>query len=246
MARTRKISEPKPARAAPLTRDTIVGAAKAVLERDGYDALTMRAVASELGVRAASLYWHVRDKDLLEDWLFGALLDEVTLTVRGADWREDVRAIARQMRGHLMSKRDMQRVSAGRFVLGPPLLRQMEIILGVLRRGGLSNRDAAFGIYTLLNYVNGFVLFQTAPLSAAQAKGAKRGVVFAGLRRQLAALPAATYPNSVALAGDLTSNDPDARFEFGLDLLIEGLERRAKPSHADAWRPASEGLNQES
>jgi TetR/AcrR family transcriptional regulator, tetracycline repressor protein len=212
---------------APLTRETIIAAAKILLERDGYDALTMRAVAKQLGVQAASLYWHVRDKELLEDWLFGALLDEVELTVRGVDWREDVRAIARQMRRLLLSKRDMQRVSAGRFVLGPPLLRQMETILGVLRGGGLPNRDAAYAIYALLNYVNGFVLFQTSPLSAAQAKGVKRGAVFADLRRQLAALPADTYPNSVALAADLTSDSPDARFEFGLDLLVEGLERRA-------------------
>jgi TetR/AcrR family tetracycline transcriptional repressor len=213
---------------APVTREAIVAAAKTLLERDGYDALTMRAVANELGVQAASLYWHVRDKELLEDWLFDALLDEVKLTVRGVDWREDLRGIARQMRRQLMGKRDMQRVSAGRFVLGPPLLRQMETILGVLRGGGLPNRDAAYAIYALLNYVNGFVLFQTAPLSAAQAKGTKRGAVFAKLRRQLAALPPEVYPNSVALANDLTSDNPDARFEFGLDLLVVGLERRAK------------------
>jgi TetR/AcrR family tetracycline transcriptional repressor len=224
------MATPKPKTApktVPLTREAIVAAAKTLLERDGYDALTMRAVAKELGVQAASLYWHVRDKELLEDWLFVALLDEVRLTVRGVDWREDLRGIARQMRRQLTSKRDMQRVSAGRFVLGPPLLRQMETILGVLRGGGLRNRDAAYAIYALLNYVNGFVLFQTAPLSAAQAKGTKRGAVFAELRRQLSALPADAYPNSVALAADLTSENPDARFEFGLDLLVEGLERRA-------------------
>lgn len=209
-----------------LARDTIVIAAKRILQRDGYDALTMRSLARELGVQAASLYWHVRDKDLLEDWLFEALLDEVRLTPRGKDWREDLRAIARQMRTQLMSKRDMQRISAGRFVLGPALLRQMETILTVLRRGGLANRDAAFAVYTLLTYVNGFVLFQTARLSAAQATGVARAKILAKVRAELAALPADTYPNSIALAEDLTEDDPDARFDFGLDLLIAGLERR--------------------
>ena len=175
---------------------------------------------------AASLYWHVRDKALLEDWLFESLLGEVRLTLAGRDWRDDLRAIARQMRAHLMAKRDMQRVSAGRFVLGPALLRQMETILGVLRGGGLANRDAAFAVYTLLTYVNGFVLFQTSRLSAAQASGVKRRDVLEKLRRQLAALPADTYPNSIAVAEDLTADDPDVRFDFGLDLLIEGLGRR--------------------
>jgi TetR/AcrR family tetracycline transcriptional repressor len=226
MLRTGNRARARSSRTVPLTRESIVAAAKAMLERHGYDALTMRALAKDLGVKAASLYWHVRDKELLEDWLFAALLEEVELTIGGVDWRADLRSIAQQMRRQLTRKRDMQRISAGRFVLGPPLLNHMEGILGVLRRGGLSDRDAAYAIYALLNYVNGFVLFQTAPLSAAQTKGARRGAIFAKLRRQLAALPPATYPNSVALARELTSDAPDARFEFGLDLLIEGLERK--------------------
>jgi TetR/AcrR family transcriptional regulator, tetracycline repressor protein len=210
-----------------LTEKSITAAAAAILEREGYDALTMRSVATELGVQAASLYWHVKDKEQLEDLLFGALLAEVDLKITGSDWRVDIRAVARQMKQHLMRKRDMQRISAGRFVLGPALLRHMETILGVLRGSGLSDDEAAFASYALLNYVNGFVLFQTAPLSAAQAKGAKRSAVFAELRRQLGTLPSETYPNSVALASALTSDDPDARFEFGLNLFVEGLERRA-------------------
>lgn len=216
----------RPKEAVPLTRDTIVVATKRILQRDGYDALTMRSLARELGVQAASLYWHVRDKDLLEDWLFEALLDEVRLTPRGKDWREDLRVIARQMRTQLMSKRDMQQISAGRFVLGPALLRQMETILTVLRQSGLANRDAAFAVYTLLTYVNGFVLFQTRRLSAAQGKGIGRAKILAKLRSELVALPPDIYPNSIALAEDLTADDPDARFDFGLELLIGGLERR--------------------
>jgi AcrR family transcriptional regulator len=219
-----------PSKAGRLTRERIVAAAMALLDRDGYDALTMRSLAQELGVRAASLYWHVRDKEELEDWLFGAFLGEVQLIIVGADWRDDFRAIARQMKQQLLRRRDMQRISAGRFVLGPPLLRHIETILEVLGRGGLSGRDAAYGIYALLNYVNGFVLFQAAPLSAAEAKGQARRAIFAALRRQFEALPPAAFPNAVALAADLTSDDPDARFEFGLDLLVAGLDRLAAQS----------------
>lgn len=228
MTRLERASRKRARGGARLTGQSITAAAAAILERDGYDALTMRSVATELGVKAASLYWHVKDKEQLEDLLFSALLAEVELEVAGSDWRVDIRGIAQQMKRHLLRKRDMQRIAAGRFVLGPPLLRHMETILRVLRGGGLSDGDAAFAIYALLNYVNGFVLFQMGPLSAAQAKGAKRSAIFAELRRELAALPPVSYPNCVALADVMTSDDPDARFEFGLDLLIEGFERRAE------------------
>jgi TetR/AcrR family transcriptional regulator, tetracycline repressor protein len=206
-----------------LTRQRIVAAAATILAREGYDALTMRALARELGVQAASLYWHVKDKEQLEDWLFDALLSDIVLAVDGLDWRDDLRAIARQMRHQLMRKRDMQRISAGRFVLGSNLLRHMEIILGALRRAGLGGQDAAYAVYALLTYVNGFVLFQKSPLSAAQAKGTSRQNIFAQLRRQISALPSATYPHTVALAEALTTDDPDARFDFGIDRLIDGL-----------------------
>jgi AcrR family transcriptional regulator len=209
-----------------LTQARIVAAAMTILDRDGYDALTMRRVAEELDIKAASLYWHVRDKEQLEDLLFAALLDQVELEIGGADWRDDLRAVARQMKHQLLARRDMQRVSAGRFVLAPALLRHIETIMGVLRRGGFGKRDAAYAIYALLNYVNGFVLFQTAPLSAAQAKGVPRRAIFARLRRQFAALSPDTYPHAVAVADELTSDDPEARFEFGLDVLIAGLEAR--------------------
>jgi TetR/AcrR family transcriptional regulator, tetracycline repressor protein len=146
-----------------LTREHIVATAARLLEREGYEALTMRSLARELGIQAASLYWHVADREELEDLIFEALLADLELVVVGGDWREDLRSLARQLLAYLTAKRDVQRIIAGRFVLGPHLLRHLERILGVLQRGGLDGRDAAYALYTLLTYVNGFVLFQSNP-----------------------------------------------------------------------------------
>src|SRR5579863_6258354 len=77
-----------------LSRDEIVAAAAAILERDGYDALTMRAIAAELGVQAAALYRHVAGREALDDLLFDHLMADCTPAVDGRDWREDVRSIA--------------------------------------------------------------------------------------------------------------------------------------------------------
>jgi TetR/AcrR family tetracycline transcriptional repressor len=206
-----------------LSREHIVGAAARLLEREGYEALTMRSLAAELGIRAASLYWHVADREELEDLLFETLLADLELVLDGVDWRKDLCSLAYQLLAHLTAKRDVQRIIAGRFVLGQHLLRHLERILGVLRRGGLDGRDAAYALYALLTYVNGFVLFQGSALSRAHAHGAERRDVLARLREQLAALPRDSYPHSVALAEELTAEDPAGRFDFGLARLIDGL-----------------------
>src|SRR5258707_13559867 len=79
---------------AQITLDDVVQAAAAVLARDGYDGLTMRAVAAEIGVRAPSLYWHVRSKEDLSLLLFDHLIDNLDYGFPTGDWRADRRPMA--------------------------------------------------------------------------------------------------------------------------------------------------------
>ncbi|MGH7776659.1 MAG: TetR family transcriptional regulator, partial [Candidatus Dormibacterales bacterium] len=76
-----------------LTRGGVVSAALDLLRTDGLDGLTMRALADRLGVKAASLYWHVRDRDELLDLVAAALLAEVGTPPRGAGWRAGALAL---------------------------------------------------------------------------------------------------------------------------------------------------------
>src|SRR5262245_11121476 len=83
----------------PLTRQAIVEAALRVLDREGMDALSMRKVGEELGTGAASLYWHVRNKDELLQLVFEAVSEETTLPRPDpARWQEQLRDVAREMR----------------------------------------------------------------------------------------------------------------------------------------------------
>ncbi|MEU5388634.1 TetR/AcrR family transcriptional regulator [Kitasatospora cineracea] len=210
-----------PARA--LTRACIAAAALRVLARDGLAGLSMRKVAAEVGVKAASLYWHVRNKEELLDLLNDALVAGAEIPPRTGDWRAQYLEYGRRYRALLLATRDAARIVAGRLATGPHILAVLEDQLDRLRGAGFTDADAAMASYLLSAYVQGFVLQEQSPLSAAEAAGATRGEVARAAGEVFRTLPAETHPNLVALAADLTDPDMDARFEFGLHRLADGL-----------------------
>jgi TetR/AcrR family tetracycline transcriptional repressor len=204
-----------------LTRDAVVEAAARVLQRDGYGGLTMRAIADDLGVQAPALYWYVANKEMLEVLLYDHLMSGFVVALTGADWRENVRQAARQLRQHMRGKRDIIRIAPRDFSLGPNSMAQLEGGLTILLAGGLSARDAAYAFNMLFNYVANWVegegrasVADLGPPHMADELETPRGV------------DAALYPNVTALAGHLAADDLDGRFEFGLECMIAGLERR--------------------
>jgi AcrR family transcriptional regulator len=205
-----------------LTRDEIVGAAAAILARDGYDALTMRAVAAELGVQAAALYRHVAGRDELDDLLFDHLMADCAPEVAGRDWREDLRTIAAAWRAHLIGKRDATRIPLSLVSVGPNVAPLMEALLRALRRSGLDDDDVAMAYDACLLFVHGL----------ASSEAAFRGLASRpeGPPRHAPMSPAwaSAYPTIVALADRLFAvPDFDAQFAFGLDALVAAIERRA-------------------
>ncbi|MFB7619059.1 TetR/AcrR family transcriptional regulator [Kitasatospora sp. NPDC056181] len=212
-----------------LTRDALVVAALRVLERDGLAGLSMRKVAAEVGVKAASLYWHVRNKDELLDLLNDAIMADAVAPPREGDWRSQFLDYGRRYRRLLLDKRDAAKVVAGRLAPGPHLLRLLEEQLDRLREAGFSDADAAMTTYLLGAYVQGFVLQEQSPISADEARGASRGEIAAAAGDRFRALPAEEFPNIVALADDLTQPAMDARFDFGLERILDGLAALLPP-----------------
>ncbi len=211
----------------PLSRDAIADAGLAVLERDGFDGLSMRKVAAELGVRAASLYWHVRDKQELLDLLADALLRDLDLTSASGDWREQIANAARCYRRALLRQRDAIRVLAGRFVIGPNYAKALEWTLSTLRAAGFGKGDAAHALYlVMVAYTQGFVSQESAPMTAAEASGASPQETMAAIAAEIRALPAETYPCVTDSADILTKLNLDDRFEFGLTRILDGLALR--------------------
>src|SRR5579864_3217812 len=181
-------------RKALLTREGIVAAAMRLVERQGYDALTIRNVAAELGVKSASLYWHFPTKEALVDRLADEVLADLEHAPPSDDWRRDLREGSLRLFRYLLSKRDAARLRAGRLLTGPHSLRLMEAGLGAFRRAGLSPRDAAFASHAVHVYVVGFVIFAVSPLSAVEADGASPEEALAAAHATFASLSPAAFP----------------------------------------------------
>lgn len=194
-----------------LSRDDVIAAAARVLQRDGYDGLTMRGVAAELQVKAPALYWHVRSKGDLSLLLFDHLIADLDYGAPSGDWRADLRRAAHALRRRLVETRDITRLFPDDYGSGPRALRPLEMSLGVLRQAGLTGTEALQAYGVALSFIVGWARFEV--VRRAQPAG------------RAGALPAAPPPNLAwALAGGPV--DPEAGFDFGVDLLIAGLERR--------------------
>ena len=210
----------------PLDRDRVVRVALELLDEVGLEGLSMRRLADRLGIKAASVYWHVRDKEELLDLVFDRVIGEIEVPEpEPSRWRGQVAEVAREMRRVTNSHRDIARVQLGRFPLGPNALTFSEGLHAILRSGGLPDRTSAYAGQLLPLYVSAFALEEGSGLRSPSGEEASPEDVLGAIRGYLGSLPAERFPNLVALAGDITGGDPDERFEFGLELLLDGLER---------------------
>jgi TetR/AcrR family tetracycline transcriptional repressor len=215
------------ARRLPLDRDRVVRVALELLDEVGLPGLSMRRLADRLGVKAASVYWHVRDKEELLDLVFDRVIGEVEVPEPDLlRWREQVWDVARRMRRVTNSHRDVARIQLGRFPIGPNALAFSEGLLAILRAGGLPHRASAYFAALLPLYVSAFSLEEASGLRSLGGAKASPEEVLEEIRGYFASLPAERFPNLSARAGDITGGEPDDRFEFGLGLLLDGLERR--------------------
>lgn len=211
-----------------LDTDAITAAGLAVLDEVGLDALTMARVADWLQVKTASLYWHVRDKQHLLDLLADALANSLDLGMFAdpTDWRGALASMLRAMRRHLLAHRDAARVLHGRFGTGPGQLRNIEVMLALLRGAGFDKRATTYALFMATTFLIGFVTGERGQLSASVAEGQTPRDYLGELREHFAALPAEQYPTTVDLADELTEPDLDSRFEFALTCLLDGIEAR--------------------
>ncbi len=203
----------------------IVQAALQLLDEVGLDGLTMRRLAERLNVKAASLYWHVRDKEQLIVLLANEISASVSAPDPGLSWREQLTTFAEGYRRVLLSHRDAARVM---MLSGPPSgaerLNLVEMLLGVLLKAGFSPKDAAYAGFLLNDYVTTFVMEETRYLASPEESGeSDKDEV-----NWIEALPREQYPNIIALAPHWLNVDPDEQFHFGGEVLLDGLEKRLK------------------
>jgi TetR/AcrR family tetracycline transcriptional repressor len=220
-------AEPPPKRPA-LTREQIVREALALLDEVGYDGLTMRRVADRLGVQAASLYKHVRDKHELLTLLADAISGEVRpFAADGSQsWRAQLEAGAWDYRRVLLAHRDAARVLVSTPPIGPKRLQAIEQWLAMLRSGGVSDADVADVASVLNTFVTGFVLDETQALPSGDRPAIPDAEARAEVERFFKSLPPERFPTVVDLSDELVNADMDRRFGLAVQLFLDGLERR--------------------
>lgn len=197
----------------PLTPARIARAAITIADRDGVSAVTMRRVGSELGVEGMALYRHFAGKDELLEAMVDLLVGEIPDPPALGSWRAAIRARALSARQIFGGRRWAQRLLATRVVLGPGTLRHIEAVTRALRDAGFSYALAHNTMHVLGARIYGFT---QEPFDDALTPEA--------VQRFVALIQAGEYP---AMKGALPHirHDADSEFEFGLDLLLDALER---------------------
>ena len=218
-------AEPAPKRPS-IDRERLVGEALALLDAAGFDGLTMRRLAERLGVQAASLYNHVRDKHELLALLADAICAEVREPNPRRPWREQLEAVAWDYRRVLLAHRDAARVLVATPPVGPRRVRLIEETLAMLRAAGFGDEETADAASVFNTYVVGFVLDETQALPGGDLTDMPADEVGEHFKRWFKALPADRYPTIAALADRLLDADMDRRFGFGLRALLDGWEIR--------------------
>jgi len=202
----------------PLSRERILDAALALADEGGIEAVSMRRLGQVLGVEAMSLYKHVADKEAILDGILDLVMDEVEVPSPDLDWRTSIRRSAISAHEALRRHPWAGMVLESRLNPGPARLRYLDAVVGVLRGAGFDTAMVARALMALDSHTYGFTMQELAmPFDAAGAPSAAEEMaarVFAG-----------AYPNLAAMAELVMSGAQLLDFEFGLDLLLDGLER---------------------
>ncbi len=223
------MSEPGATRRGRLTRDRVLQAAVALADAGGIESLTMRKLGVELGVEAMSLYNHVANKGDLLDGMIDVVFGEIDLPTEGTGWKVAMRRRAISARAALSRHRWAVGRMESRATPGPATLRHHDAVLGILRGAGFSIVLAAHAYSVLDSYIYGFALQEpTLPFETGADAGEDAAKVTQAI---MARFTSGQYPHLTELAVEhvlAPGYDYGDEFEYGLDLILDGLEKASR------------------
>jgi AcrR family transcriptional regulator len=205
-----------------LTRERVLRVALAHADAGGLEALTMRKLAEELGVAPMALYRHVANRDDLVDGMVDIVFGEIDLPSAGDDWRAAMRQRAISVRDVLSCHRWAIGLMESRANPGPANLRHHDAVIGSLRAAGFDMAMVAHAYSVLDSYIYGFALTKmNLPFESGDD-------VAEIAQTMLEPFPVDEYPNLVAFITEHAMKpgyDYGDEFEYGLDAILDGLER---------------------
>lgn len=203
-----------------LSRERVLAAALRLADEEGIEAVSMRRLGQALGVEAMSLYKHVAGKEDILDGIADLVMEEVEVPSRDLPWRAALSQSAISTHRALLRHPWASAVLESRRNPGPTRLRYLDTVVSILLDAGFTLHDVARAFMAVDSHVYGFTLqvlawpfdLRDAPEEAARMANETFGDAYPGLR---------------AMAG-LAASEPGVpvELEFGLDLILDGLERR--------------------
>jgi AcrR family transcriptional regulator len=219
-------SRERPAKA-PLSREAVVEAGMRVLRASRIEAVTMRAVASELDTSASALYVYFPNRQALLEGMFDAVVETIDLGPEPdpEHWREQVVALLNRVVEAMDAHPGIARVPLANPPTGPAAARVAERLLALLTAGGVDDRSIAWFVDVVFLFVNA-TAYETAIYVA---EGSSEEHFDERLLTEFQQLPAEEFPNFTRLLPIITKGSGEERFNFGLSLMINGLLHTEPP-----------------
>jgi len=204
----------------PLSRERVLRAAVRLADEGGLESVSMRKLGQMLQVEAMSLYKHVASKDDILDGMADLVTSEFEVPSADVDWKSAIRRSAISAHQVLLRHPWASGLIESRLNAGPARLRFLEAVIGTLTAAEFTMPTVIRAVMALDSHTYGFVLQELAwPFDAENAPEAAASFA--------QGLPASDYPNLLAVAEMVTTapRGVPVDFEFGLDLILDGLER---------------------
>ena len=200
-----------------LSREQVLSTALDLLDEVGLEQLTMRRLATALGVQNGATYWHFGSKQALLEAMADSLLIDLTAGLDAEpSWAEGICELARRLRWALLSRRDGARLFAAVFFPLPNALAYGEAVIAALGESGLSSRDAAWAADTLTYYVVGHTIDE-------QLAAAAPGSGLDATARLTGAVDPQRHPHMYAALVHVPAPHHQEHFGYGLRLIVDGI-----------------------
>ena len=213
----------KAAKRVPLGRERVIDAAVALADAAGFESLSMRNLAEDLGAAPMALYRHVANKEDLLDGMIDIVFSEIDFPFPADDWRSAMRQRGVSARAALLRHRWAIGLMESRIHPGPASAAHHNATMGSLREAGFSFRSAVHAYNLLDSYTYGFALQEKYIPFETPEESAEMAQVTVGDRGD-------QYPYLAEVVAELGKRGYDytEEFEFGLDLILDSLERYKK------------------
>jgi AcrR family transcriptional regulator len=219
---TRPARGPKPS----LSLEQIVDRAIEIADAEGLEAVSMRRVASDLGVGTMSLYRYIPGKAELLDLMLDRVIETHPQEELPSDWRAAIEALGRGFWRLYVDHPWLPFVDQTRPVLGPNALLGLETVLAAFDGTGLTDQQKIMVVDLLDTFVSGVARANNNAALAEARTGVSAEEFWQAQEPLLTkAMGSGMFPRITGLADNAFSGTGETMLEFGLGVLVEGLDR---------------------